>query len=105
MRVALLGAGHIGQTIAGLLGESGDYRVTVMDRSRAALAKLASLPAVNTLQVDFQGENDVHRVALEGTDGRCTCDFVHGWGSCAHTLARERVLDGMVPQAPLAAFA
>jgi hypothetical protein len=60
---------------------------------------------VNTLQVDFQGENDVHHVALEGSDWRCTCDFFHGWGSCAHTMALERVLDGMVPQSPLAAFA
>jgi hypothetical protein len=60
---------------------------------------------VNALQVDFQGENDVHHVALEGSDWRCTCDFFSGWGSCAHTMALERVLDGMVPQSPLAAFA
>jgi hypothetical protein len=59
----------------------------------------------NTLQVDFQGENDTHHVALEGSDWRCTCDFFHGWGSCAHTMALERVLDGMVPPSPLAAFA
>ena len=40
-RVALLGAGHIGQTIARLLGDSGDYRVTVVDKSPAALARIA----------------------------------------------------------------
>ena len=40
-RVALLGAGHIGQTIARLLGESGDYQVTVIDRSPAALARIS----------------------------------------------------------------
>jgi saccharopine dehydrogenase-like NADP-dependent oxidoreductase len=39
-RVALLGAGHIGQTIARLLGDSGDYAVTVIDRSPAALARV-----------------------------------------------------------------
>ena len=41
MRITLLGAGHIGQTIAHLLGASGDYEMTVVDRSAAALAKLA----------------------------------------------------------------
>jgi saccharopine dehydrogenase-like NADP-dependent oxidoreductase len=40
MKVALLGAGHIGQTIARLLHGTGDYRVTVFDKNRGALAKL-----------------------------------------------------------------
>jgi saccharopine dehydrogenase-like NADP-dependent oxidoreductase len=40
MRIALLGAGHIGNTIARLLAGSGDYRVTVIDRNPAALAPL-----------------------------------------------------------------
>jgi len=42
MKVALLGAGHIGQTIARLLHATGDYQVTVIDKSAAALAKLAA---------------------------------------------------------------
>jgi len=42
MKVALLGAGHIGQTIARLLHATGDYQVTVIDRSAPALAKLAA---------------------------------------------------------------
>ena len=42
MKVALLGAGHIGQTIARLLHGSGDYEVTVFDKSASALAKLAA---------------------------------------------------------------
>jgi saccharopine dehydrogenase-like NADP-dependent oxidoreductase len=41
MRITLLGAGHIGQTIARLLAHSGDYQVTVVDRSAAALAQRA----------------------------------------------------------------
>jgi saccharopine dehydrogenase-like NADP-dependent oxidoreductase len=40
MRIALLGAGHIGHTIASLLADCGDYEVTVIDRSVEALAKL-----------------------------------------------------------------
>lgn len=41
MKVALLGAGHIGQTIARLLQGSGDYQVTVIDRNETALKALA----------------------------------------------------------------
>ncbi|GAB3628052.1 saccharopine dehydrogenase [Pandoraea terrae] len=40
-KIALLGAGHIGQTIARLLHDSADYRVTVFDRSAQALARVA----------------------------------------------------------------
>jgi saccharopine dehydrogenase-like NADP-dependent oxidoreductase len=42
MKVALLGAGHIGQRIARLLHGSGDYRVTVCDQNADALAPLAA---------------------------------------------------------------
>ncbi len=42
MRIALLGAGHIGQTIARWLSQTGDYEVTVVDRSAEALAPLAA---------------------------------------------------------------
>jgi saccharopine dehydrogenase-like NADP-dependent oxidoreductase len=45
MRITLLGAGHIGQTIARLLGGCGDYQVTVVDRSAEALHLLAGEPA------------------------------------------------------------
>lgn len=52
---------------------------------------------VNALQVDFRGENDSHQVGLDGDTWRCSCDFFAGWGSCAHTMALERVLEGMIP--------
>ncbi len=51
MRITLLGAGHIGQTIARLLSASGDYSVTVVDRSAEALARLAT-EAVTTRRVE-----------------------------------------------------
>jgi saccharopine dehydrogenase-like NADP-dependent oxidoreductase len=41
MRIALLGAGHIGQTIARLLGDTGDYQVTVIDKNAQALKRIA----------------------------------------------------------------
>jgi saccharopine dehydrogenase-like NADP-dependent oxidoreductase len=42
MKVALLGAGHIGQTIAHLLAETGDYLVTVFDKNPTSLARITT---------------------------------------------------------------
>ena len=53
MKIALLGAGHIGQTIARLLQACPDYQLTVMDKSAPALARLA-LEGIGTQQVDTE---------------------------------------------------
>jgi saccharopine dehydrogenase-like NADP-dependent oxidoreductase len=66
MRIALLGAGHIGHTIARLLAGSGDYRVTVIDKNAAALARLAA-PAIDTRTADTEDGVAMRRV-LQGHD-------------------------------------
>ena len=66
MRITLLGAGHIGQTIARLLADSGDYAVTVVDRSAQALAALAG-PAVATRVIDTAAGAEL-LAALRGQD-------------------------------------
>ena len=82
---------------SGLIGKIDKAKKYATERHRMHVA---------SLQGDFDGENDTHHVALDGQDWRCTCDFFEGWGACAHTMALERVLVGMIPQKPLtAAFA
>jgi saccharopine dehydrogenase-like NADP-dependent oxidoreductase len=66
MRVVLMGAGHIGQTIATLLSGSGDYQVKVVDRSEEALKKLRHLP-LEVAQIDTSDANAL-RAALKGYD-------------------------------------
>jgi saccharopine dehydrogenase-like NADP-dependent oxidoreductase len=66
MKIALLGAGHIGQTIAQLLTDSGDYEVTVIDRSAPALARLNG-SAAHKLQADTEDATAL-RTALRGHD-------------------------------------
>ena len=66
MRVVLMGAGHIGQTIASLLSNCGDYQVKVVDRSADAVAKLAHLP-IKTAQVDTTDAAAL-RAELKGFD-------------------------------------
>ncbi len=55
---------------------------------------------VQGLRVEFDGENDRHEVALDGETWRCSCDFFAGWGACAHTMALERIMEGMLPRSP-----
>ncbi|QTN27556.1 saccharopine dehydrogenase family protein [Rhodoferax sp. AJA081-3] len=66
MRVVLMGAGHIGQTIATLLSGSGDYQVKVVDRSEEALKKLRHLP-LELAQIDTSDAAAL-RGALKGYD-------------------------------------
>jgi hypothetical protein len=50
-----------------------------------------------SLDVEFRGENDVHRVTLANGKWRCACEFFAGWGLCSHTMAMERILAPMLP--------
>ena len=50
--IAVIGAGKIGSMVSDLLVRSGDYRVTVADRSAEALAQLGAALPVEVRQVD-----------------------------------------------------
>ncbi len=64
MRTILLGAGHIGQTIARQLAATGDYALTVADRSAQALEPLLGL----ALEAAVLGDDDPQalRALLKG---------------------------------------
>lgn len=66
MKVTLLGAGHIGQTIAQLLQASGHYSVIVADRSEKALADIAR-NRVKTAVLDSTDTDALARM-LDGRD-------------------------------------
>jgi saccharopine dehydrogenase-like NADP-dependent oxidoreductase len=86
MKIALLGAGHIGQTIARQLGASGDYAVTVMDKSADALARLGG-PGVATKPLDFDDHTAV-LAALRGHDAVVNALPYH-LATTAAALAKE----------------
>jgi saccharopine dehydrogenase-like NADP-dependent oxidoreductase len=86
MRITLLGAGHIGQTIARLLARSGDYEVTVVDRSEAALAQLAGEPV--SRHVADTGDASALLAALRGQQAVINALPYH-LATLAATAARE----------------
>jgi len=89
MRIALLGAGHIGQTIARLLAGSGDYQVTLIDKSPQALAHAASHagPGIATLAID-SADQPALLAALRGHDAVVNALPYH-LAIATATLARE----------------
>jgi hypothetical protein len=53
---------------------------------------------INNLEVTFNGENGDHQVKFDGHKWTCDCGYFHSHNVCSHTMALERVLEGMVPQ-------
>jgi len=77
---------------SGLIGKIEKAKRYAQERSRIH---------VSGLKADFDGENDHHEVSFESENWRCTCDFFVGWGACAHTMALEHILEGMLPKSAL----
>jgi saccharopine dehydrogenase-like NADP-dependent oxidoreductase len=66
MKIALLGAGHIGQTIARLLHTSSDYQVSVFDKNAQYLKVLAD-EGIATVRIDSEDKAALG-AALRGKD-------------------------------------
>jgi hypothetical protein len=48
------------------------------------------------LAVTFHGGNSNHRIALKEGHWSCDCSFFRGWGTCAHVMAMQRILNPML---------
>jgi len=48
-------------------------------------------------RVTFDGENNAHTVHFQEGTWHCDCDFFQSREVCSHTMALERILEGMVP--------
>jgi hypothetical protein len=50
---------------------------------------------IESLTVTFNGQNNPHTVRLLDGIWQCDCDFFLSRGRCSHTMALEKILDGM----------
>ena len=48
--------------------------------------------------VTFNGENNPHTVHFNLEGWHCDCDFFQSRSVCSHTMALERILEGMIPE-------
>ena len=53
----------------------------------------------NKFEVTFHGDNNNHRVTFDSGVFNCDCEFFMTHQRCAHTMALEIMLQGMVAEA------
>ena len=46
--------------------------------------------------VTFRGENNDHEITFDNGKWNCECSFFASHDVCSHTMALERILDGMI---------
>lgn len=85
--ITIIGAGKIGGAIARMLAETGDYTVTVADRSADQLAKLDAHPAVSTRELDIADAAALD-AALSGQFAVLSAAPFHLTGAIAESAAR-----------------
>ena len=49
--------------------------------------------------VTFDGENNPHTVTFTDASWHCDCEFFQTHATCSHTMALEKILEGMIPEA------
>jgi saccharopine dehydrogenase-like NADP-dependent oxidoreductase len=88
--VVVIGAGKIGSTIARLLSHSGDYQVTVADRSAAQLTEIERHKVVKTVEIDIADGNALQAL-LEGKFAVLSAAPYHLTTKIAEVAAAARV--------------
>ena len=53
---------------------------------------------ISSFTASFRGEHGNYQVIYDQSIWRCSCDFFGGHRTCSHTMAMERILEGMIPQ-------
>lgn len=52
---------------------------------------------MSEIKAEFHGGNSNHQIMLKDGHWSCTCSFFHSWGTCAHVMAIQKLLDPMLP--------
>lgn len=52
-----------------------------------------------TFSVEIAGDNNRHRTSFGNGQWSCDCEFFKTHAHCSHTMAMERVLGRMLPEA------
>ena len=74
---------------SGLIGKVQKARRYAQERERASFSSFT---------VSFRGEHGNHQVIYDQGSWRCSCDFFGGNQTCSHTMALERMLEGMISE-------
>ena len=51
--------------------------------------------SIRQLAATFRGDHSEYEVAYQDSRWHCTCSFFSSYGTCSHTMALQRNLEGM----------
>ncbi len=68
-----------------------------IDKARRYAEEREKRVQFTSFTVTFKGDNNPHTVRFENNEWYCDCDFFKRRGVCSHTMALERILQGMIP--------
>ena len=77
----------------GMIGKIQKAKYYAEERDRITIEKL---------RVRFDGENNPHVVELTRGEWSCDCNFFQTRGVCSHTMALERILEGVILETEVA---
>src|SRR5262245_24664473 len=49
-------------------------------------------------RASFRGGNSDYEIILKEGHWSCSCSFFHNWGTCAHVMAMQKLLDPMLDE-------
>ena len=72
---------------SGMIGKILKAKQYAQERDRIEFTQFA---------VTLHGENSDHQVTYEQGQWNCECSFFRSHGVCSHSMALERILEGMI---------
>ena len=71
--------------------------VSKIEKSRA-YAEEKERVTFSSLSVCFRGNHNSYDVSYDNGDWSCACRFFASHALCSHTMALQRILEGMLPR-------
>ena len=71
--------------------------VSKIDKSRT-YAEQKERVTIATLQASFDGNHNTYQITYDEAGWGCQCHYFDTRGVCSHTMALERILEGMLVQ-------
>ena len=71
--------------------------VSKIEKSRT-YAEQKERVTITTLQASFDGNHNTYQITYDGAGWNCQCHYFDTRGVCSHTMALERILEGMLVQ-------
>ena len=50
---------------------------------------------IESLKITFNGDNNPHTITIQDNAWKCDCDFFKSRGRCSHTMAIEKIMEGI----------